>query len=82
MSAARPLSAPPDPAEIDHFVYLRVGWDDYETLLAMRGESSVPRITYLNGVVELEGRVAKRLGCRDALRFTRAVFDDDESGPG
>ncbi|HZF29745.1 MAG TPA: Uma2 family endonuclease [Gammaproteobacteria bacterium] len=53
MSAARPLSAPPDPAEIDHFVYLRVGWDDYERLLAMRGESSVPRITYLNGVVEL-----------------------------
>ena len=53
MSAARPLTAPPDRAAIDHFVYLRVGWDDYERLLAMRGESSVPRITYLNGVVEL-----------------------------
>ena len=53
MSTARPLAAPPDPRTIDHFVYLRVGWDDYEKLLAMRGESSVPRITYLNGVVEL-----------------------------
>jgi len=53
MSTARPSAAPPDPRTIDHFVYLRVGWDDYEKLLAMRGESSVPRITYLNGVVEL-----------------------------
>jgi Uma2 family endonuclease len=53
MSAARPLAAPPDPSTIDHFVYLRVGWEDYEKLLAMRGESSVPRMTYLEGVVEL-----------------------------
>jgi Uma2 family endonuclease len=53
MSAARPLAAPADPNTMDHFVYLRVGWDDYEKLLAMRGDSSVPRITYLRGVVEL-----------------------------
>ncbi|HEX5050081.1 MAG TPA: Uma2 family endonuclease [Gammaproteobacteria bacterium] len=53
MSAARPLAAPSDPATIDHFVYLRVGWDGYQQLLAMRGESRAPRITYLNGVVEL-----------------------------
>jgi Uma2 family endonuclease len=53
MSAARPLVESPDPAEIDHFVHLRVGWPAYEQLLAMRGERSVPRITYLKGVVEL-----------------------------
>jgi Uma2 family endonuclease len=53
MSAARPMATPPDPSTVDHFVYLRVGWDDYEKLLAMRGEESVPRITYLRGVVEL-----------------------------
>ena len=53
MSAARPLSAPPDPDTIDHFVYLNVGWSDYQKLLAMRGDRSVPRITYLDGVVEL-----------------------------
>ncbi len=53
MSAACPIGAPPDPNAMDHFVYLRVGWDDYEKLLAMRGASSVPRITYLRGVVEL-----------------------------
>jgi Uma2 family endonuclease len=53
MSAARPLTAPPDRKAIDHFVYLRVGWDNYAKLLAMRGERSVPRITYLDGVVEL-----------------------------
>lgn len=43
MSAARPLPAPVDPSTMDHFVYLRVDWQGYEQLLAMRGESSVPR---------------------------------------
>jgi Uma2 family endonuclease len=38
---------------MDHFVYLRVDWQGYEQLLAMRGESSVPRITYLKGLAEL-----------------------------
>jgi Uma2 family endonuclease len=38
---------------MDHFVYLRVDWKGYQQLLAMRGESSVPRITYLEGLVEL-----------------------------
>lgn len=39
---------------MDHFVYLRdVTWRQYEALLAMRGERSVPRITYLRGVLEL-----------------------------
>ena len=60
MSAARPLSAPPDPDTIDHFVYLNVGWSDYEKLLAMRGDKSVPRITYLDGVVELRCAVRRR----------------------
>jgi Uma2 family endonuclease len=39
---------------LDHFVYLRdVTWREYEALLAMRGERSIPRITYLRGVLEL-----------------------------
>jgi len=54
MSAARPLPVPADPDAVDHFVYLRnVSWSEYEAVLAMRGESSVPRITYLEGVLEL-----------------------------
>jgi Uma2 family endonuclease len=53
MSAARPLVAPPDPDSTDHFVYLHGQWEDYERLLAMRGESAVPRITYLEGLIEL-----------------------------
>lgn len=53
MSAARPLVIPPDPDTTDHFVYLQGDWDDYERLLAMRGEGSVPRITYLEGLIEL-----------------------------
>jgi Uma2 family endonuclease len=45
---------PPDPNTTDHFVYLHdVSWDLYEALLAVRGESSVPRMTYLEGELEL-----------------------------
>jgi Uma2 family endonuclease len=69
MSAATPLAAPPDPGTTDHFVYLRVGWSDYEKLLAMRGERSVPRITYLEGVVELMS--PSRYHELDKTRFAR-----------
>ena len=42
--------------ELDQRVHLHgVRWADYEHLLAMRGESSVPRITYLQGELELMG---------------------------
>jgi Uma2 family endonuclease len=71
MSAARPLSGSPDRTAIDHFVYLRVGWDGYEKLLAMRGESSVPRITYLKGVVELMSPSSHHE--RDKTRFARLL---------
>lgn len=30
-----------------------VSWDDYERLLAMRGDHSAPRIAYLEGEVEI-----------------------------
>lgn len=40
-------------ADRDQRVYLRGTWGQYEELLAMRGESSVPRITFLRGVIEL-----------------------------
>jgi Uma2 family endonuclease len=53
MSAARPLVVPPDPNTTDHFVYLHMGWRDFEKLLEIRGERSVPRMTYLKGLVEL-----------------------------
>ena len=71
MSAARPSVAPPDPSTIDHFVYLRVGWQDYEKLLAMRGERSVPRITYLKGLVELMS--PSRYHEIDKTRFARLL---------
>src|SRR5690349_14630739 len=47
-------SEPSAALELDQRVYLRgIDWEQYAALLAMRGESSVPRITYLRGVVEL-----------------------------
>jgi Uma2 family endonuclease len=71
MSAAQPPAAPPNPDTIDHFVYLQVGWNDYEKLLAMRGESSVPRITYLDGIVELMS--PSRRHELDKKRFARLL---------
>ena len=39
---------------VDQRVILhRVGWDEYETVLAIRGESSAVRIAYLEGALEL-----------------------------
>jgi Uma2 family endonuclease len=71
MSAARPLPAPVDPSTMDHFVYLHVDWQGYEQLLAMRGESSVPRITYLNGLAELMS--PSRYHEIDKKRFARLL---------
>jgi Uma2 family endonuclease len=71
MSAARPLPAPVDPNTMDHFVYLRVDWQGYQQLLALRGESSVPRITYLNGLAELMS--PSRYHEIDKKRFARLL---------
>ena len=54
-SAARPV---PPSAEVTRGIDQRVtlhgiGWADYEALLAMRGESSGTRVTYLDGELEL-----------------------------
>jgi Uma2 family endonuclease len=50
---ARALRFDSTPRE-DHFVLLRdSSWADYERLLEKRGESSVPRITYLEGTIEV-----------------------------
>lgn len=52
---AAPLHALVDdrPKE-DHFVRLRgVSWSDYQRLLEIRGECSTPRITYLEGLLEI-----------------------------
>lgn len=56
---------------MDHFVYLRVDWQGYQQLLAMRGESSVPRITYLEGLVELMS--PSRYHEIDKKRFARLL---------
>jgi Uma2 family endonuclease len=71
MTAARPLPVPPDPGTMDHFVYLHVSWQEYEALLRMRGERSVPRITYLKGLVELMS--PSRFHERDKKRLARLL---------
>ena len=71
MSAARLLPEPVDPKTMDHFVYLHVDWNGYQQLLAMRGESSVPRITYLEGTAELMS--PSRYHEIDKTRFARLL---------
>lgn len=45
---------PPDAAHVDHRVLLRgVSWQQYEALLASRGERSGNRMTYLRGALEI-----------------------------
>ncbi len=39
---------------IDQRVYLRdVSWNDFETLLAIKGDDPIPRVAYLEGTLEL-----------------------------
>lgn len=39
--------------DVDQWISLRMGWKGLEALLAERGDDPVPRITYLDGVLEL-----------------------------
>jgi Uma2 family endonuclease len=42
------------PREEDHYVHLHgVTWADYERILKIRGDKSAPRITYLEGTLEI-----------------------------
>ena len=48
------ISQTQEPRQEDHFVHLRnASWADYQRLLEMRGDHSAPRITYLEGTLEL-----------------------------
>lgn len=57
-----------EPAD-DHIVRLEATWSDYQRFLELRGDRRVPRLSYLDGVVELmspsrEHEVLKsRIGC-------------------
>jgi Uma2 family endonuclease len=47
------IDAPPSEIHDQRVFLHHVTWQQYEQLLEMRGESSVPRIAYLEGLVEL-----------------------------
>jgi Uma2 family endonuclease len=49
-----PRAGPPRaPADRDQFVTLRLDWSEFMAFLELKGEASVPRITYLDGALEL-----------------------------
>ena len=54
MSRAAALREHDDEPNADHIVFLHdVSWNDYERLLEIRGDHSAPRISYLEGEVEI-----------------------------
>lgn len=54
MHALEVLRSRDDRPTEDHVVFFDgVSWEDYERLLEMRGDRSAPRITYLEGTVEI-----------------------------
>lgn len=54
MYAREELSRRDDRPHEDHVVQLeQVSWSDYERLLAIRGDRSAPRFTYIEGLLEI-----------------------------
>ncbi|MCB1876462.1 MAG: Uma2 family endonuclease [Chromatiales bacterium] len=75
-----PLSAivPPQPTEIDQRVLLHgVSWEDYEAILAIRGEALVPRMTYLEGELELMSPSVDHEGLKKRLARLIEAFAEE-----
>ncbi len=77
MRAALAAIADADAAPGEQRVFLaNVSWADYERIAAMRGESTVPRLTYLKGVLELMSPGRKHEGDKPKLaRLLWAYFE-------
>jgi len=59
----------------DHVVLLsHVSWDDYERLLAMRGDHSAPRIAYLEGEAEIMSPSQTHEGIKSVIGALVEVF--------
>lgn len=55
------------PAADQRIVLFNRSWADYETLLALRGERSSPRISYLDGAVEIMGPSRDHEGIKSGI---------------
>jgi hypothetical protein len=77
MSRAAALREHDDTTNADHIVVFHdVSWEDYERLLAIRGDHPVPRISYLEGEAELmTPSKVDRDTLTDALRDFRRALD-------
>ena len=64
----------------DQRVYLhQISWEDYEQLLSIRGECAGPRITYLEGVLELMSPSIAHEACKTTVgRLVEAYADERE----
>ena len=61
------------PMADQRIVIENVDWDGYESLLALRGERSLPKLAYLDGVVELMSTSREHEGMKSVIgRLTEA----------
>jgi Uma2 family endonuclease len=75
MSASGLLTAHDDTPTEDHSVRLRgVSWEDYERWLEIRGESAVPRLTYLEGDLEFMSPSKSHEGIKSLIGRLVEVF--------
>lgn len=71
-AASLPRRAEPSLDDVDQRVFLHnVPWAQYEDLLAVRGDRSVPRLTYLDGTLELMSPAIDHEGLK--TRFARLL---------
>jgi Uma2 family endonuclease len=74
---ARALRVDSMPRE-DHFVLLREStWADYERLLEQRGDHAVPRITYLEGTIEVMSPSFDHEGIKSTIGCLVELYCDE-----
>jgi Uma2 family endonuclease len=62
------------PVEVPIVQFHDVNWQDYERLLAMRGDHSAPRIAYLEGMVEIMSPSQTHEGIKSEIGRLVEVF--------
>ena len=82
MSAAAPVGLLPDPQQADQRVVLHdMSWQAYEAMLAWRGDRCVPRMTYLEGTLELMAPAWNHEGQKKQLARLLEAWAEETNTP-
>ena len=68
--------------DADNRVYMRLDWSGLEAFLALKGEASIPRITYVEGCLELTAPSASHESIKTTIaRLVEAYAEETELEP-